>query len=308
MKSNPVQNDAFQTSNSHLQKLNAPCLGPSDNLFIKRDDLIHPVVSGNKWRKLKHHIEAASTAGKKHLVTFGGAFSNHMVATACAGAVLGLKTSCFVRGDELESGSNHFLKLASLYGMNLIPADRTAYRNEKTLLYESHFGNDSEAMMVDEGGAGMLGARGIAEIIFELPFVPDHIIHASATATTAGGLLRGLGTRPGFGNTKVHSIAVLNNSEEQKAFLESLEPANPYEISTDFTFGGYAKTSPELMAFLQEFVSQTGILIDPVYTAKALYALKSKITSGEIGGKETVVFMHTGGMLGLFSEKMIALI
>lgn len=301
-----MHNETFETSGAHLQKLNAPCLGVHDQVFIKRDDLIHPVVSGNKWRKLKHHIESAFTAGKNHLVTFGGAYSNHMVATACAGAALKFKTSCFIRGDELQNNANHFLKLATLYGMELIPTDRETYRNHKQELYETHFGQNPAAMMVDEGGSGVLGARGIAEIIFELPFVPDHIIHASATATTASGLLRGLSTRPGFGSTKVHSIAVLQNTEEQLQTVASLEPRNPYEINPDYTFGGYAKTTPELMAFLKEFSSQTGILTDPVYTAKALFALKSKIETGEINPKETVVFLHTGGMLGLFSESMLA--
>lgn len=296
----------FASNQSKVEPLVAPCLGRVENIFIKRDDLIHPIVSGNKWRKLKQHIAFAETQGKKHLVTFGGAYSNHMVAVACAAAVLGFKSSCFIRGDELQYQSNHYLRLAKLYGMDLIPTERTAYREGKKQLYETHFAHKPEAFFIDEGGAGELGIPGVSEIIAELDFIPNHIIHASATATTAAGLLTGMEQNPEFKNTILHAVAVLKNTPEQQSKLEGLKLPVAFNVVTGFEFGGYAKSSKELMDFVSEFISQTGIIIDPVYTGKALFALKIKIETGEIKEHESVLFLHTGGTLGIFSDAFLS--
>lgn len=293
--------EAFPVSNSVLDSLALICLGSPYQLYIKRDDLIHPVVSGNKWRKLKYHIQNANELGKKHLVTFGGAFSNHLVAVACAGAALKFKTSAFLRGDELNSESNHYLKLAKCYGMELIPVSREQYAASKIKLFEAQFENNEEAYFIDEGGAGADGERGVAEIIFELPFVPDHIIHASATGTTAAGLLKGLNRRQGFQATRLHSVAVLKNGNQQRDYLAGIDTKINWQVH-EGDQGGYAKSSPELEEFIQNFVSETGILIDFVYTAKALFKLKNLIREGIIGQQDTTVFLHTGGVLTNFKN------
>ena len=285
--------------------MRAPCLGRLENIFIKRDDLIHPVVSGNKWRKLKYHVEAMRAAGKSSLVTFGGAYSNHMVAAACVAATYRFRSSCFVRGQEILGDMNHYLKLARLYGMNFIPVEREMYRMDKRDLYELFCGLDKRSFFVDEGGAGPLGAKGVAEIIDELPFVPDFLYHASATGTTAEGLIMGTAKRSEFVNMMVRSVAVLKNAEEQRHKIESAQGSAQRELLEGFEVGGYAKTSPELMQFVRQFIRETGILIDPVYTGKALWALKMDIASGRVSDYDRVVFLHTGGMLGLFSEKMM---
>lgn len=293
--------NAFHIGQSEVQRLVSDQIVFSENLFIKRDDLIHPVVSGNKWRKLKYHIDTAQKLGKTHLVSFGGAFSNHMAALACSGAVLGLKTSCFIRGDEFESKSNHFLFLAQLYGMQLIPVERELYKSHKSELFHTHFGSDEQALMIEEGGAGDEGERGVSELIFELPFVPDHIVHASATATTAAGLIKGLMNRKGFEKTRVHSMAVLKNGAEQTSKLQLLESEIDWLVH-EADMGGYAKYNPQLLRFIEAFTANTGILIDPVYTGKALYGINELMRDGTINSTETVVFLHTGGMLGLFSD------
>lgn len=297
--------EAFYIGNSDLQPLRAPCLGRVENVFIKRDDLIHPVVSGNKWRKLKYHVEAMRKEGKSSLVTFGGAYSNHMVAAACAAATFGLRSNCIVRGQEILGDMNHYLKLATLYGMRFIPVEREMYRMDKKDLFELFFGMDKRSFFVDEGGAGPLGAKGVSEIIGELPFVPDFLYHASATTTTAQGLIQGTKTRPEFANMTLRSVAVLKTAEEQRMKIETAEGYAQRELIEGFEVGGYAKTSPELMQFVKQFIRETGILIDPVYTGKALWALKMDIASGRISDYDKVVFLHTGGMLGLFSEKMM---
>lgn len=297
--------DAFDSSRSTFEPLIAPCLGRIDHIFIKRDDLIHPVVSGNKWRKLKYHIQSAIENGQNHLVTFGGAYSNHMVATACAGAVLGFKTTCFVRGDELTGKDNHFLQLAQLYGMYFIPTDRQRYREAKQELFNQHFGHNDLALFVAEGGSGPLGLLGVAELVEELPITPHFLYHASATATTAAGLSLGFSNQKTDANTRIRSIAVLRNAQEQKEYLNPMEWVSYAEIVEGYEQGGYAKTSTELILFVKQFIKETGIIIDPVYTGKALFALKNDISTGLIQPHESVVFLHTGGMLGIFSDKMM---
>lgn len=291
----------FSVSNSVLQALKADCLGPFENIFIKRDDLIHPIVSGNKWRKLEFAIKKALAENKNHLVTFGGAYSNHMVATACAGASLGLKTSCFIRGDELQGTANHYLFSAQLYGMELIPVSREQYRLKSTL-FEEYFGTQAHTYFVAEGGESTEGIEGVEKIIAELEFVPDYIVHASATATTACGLGSGL-QKIQAQNTQVLSIAVLKNKEEQTTKIENLGLQNICEIIEGFECGGYAKTNTELLLFCKDFIRQTGIMIDPVYTGKALFAMAQLLKNGTIDPHKKTVFLHTGGTLGIFSDK-----
>ncbi len=291
----------FSVSNSVLQALKADCLGPFENIFIKRDDLIHPIVSGNKWRKLEFAIKKALAENKNHLVTFGGAFSNHMVATACAGASLGLKTSCFIRGDELQGPANHYLFSAQLYGMELIPVSREQYRLKSTL-FEEYFSNQPHAYFVAEGGESAEGIEGVEKIIAELDFVPDYIVHASATATTACGLGSGL-QKINVINTQVLSIAVLKNKEEQTEKIENLGLQHFCEIIDGFECGGYAKTNADLLHFCKDFIRQTGIMIDPVYTGKALFALSQLLKNGNINPHKKTMFLHTGGTLGIFSDK-----
>src|ERR1700749_2829392 len=134
------------------------------SVFIKRDDLIHPIISGNKWRKLKYILLKAQAQNKTHLVTFGGAYSNHLLATAAAAAKFGFKATGIVRGERVN---NDTLFLCKLHGMELIFVDRDSYR-DKTALFEKYFDNDADAFFIDEGGASAEGARGCSELINEL--------------------------------------------------------------------------------------------------------------------------------------------
>src|ERR1700740_1876464 len=166
------------------------------NVFIKRDDLIHPIISGNKWRKLKYLLRDAQEQNKNHLVTFGGAYSNHLLATAAATAKFGFKSTGIVRGEEVN---NDTLFLCRLHGMNLIFTDRESYR-DKPALFRKYFENDSDAYFIDEGGASTLGAKGVSELVDELVETYDHIFCPSGTGATAAGILNGmskhqLGTR-----------------------------------------------------------------------------------------------------------------
>src|ERR1700749_2368934 len=131
------------------------------NVFIKRDDLIHPIISGNKWRKLKYILKKASAQNKTHLVTFGGAYSNHLLATAAAAAKFGFKSTGIVRGEEVN---NDTLFLCKLHGMQLLFTDRKSYRDKPTL-FDKYFSDDANAFFIDEGGSSAEGAQGCAELI-----------------------------------------------------------------------------------------------------------------------------------------------
>ncbi|NTE00508.1 pyridoxal-phosphate dependent enzyme [Agrobacterium tumefaciens] len=285
----------FEEIYSPVQKIN---LLPFSNLFVKRDDLIDPYISGNKWRKLKYILQKAKAEQKKHLVTFGGAYSNHLVATAAAAARFGLKATAFVRGEEV---SNEMLLICSLYGMNLIFVDRESYKN-KVELYEQYFGSNDSAYFIDEGGASAEAVQGCSEIILELTETYDHIFVAAGTGTTAAGLLKGI-QDAGF-NTKLHVVPILKGGSfiaDEMAAYTAL--SNHLILHTDYHFGGYAKTTPELVAFIKKFTSTTGILIDPVYTAKMFYSIIDLCAQNQILSTDKILAIHTGGLLGLLGMK-----
>ncbi len=266
------------------------------NFFIQRDDLIHPVISGNKWRKLEGWIRHAKTLNKHTLVTFGGAYSNHLVATAAAGHILGFKTIGLLRGDEPMN--NHYLDIAQAYGMDIIGVPRSKYREASALVDEYHALEGH--LVIPEGGQGIFAFEGFDELVLSMKNRVDVIIHASATATTAVGLALAI-KKYGL-NIKVKSVLVLKNLEPQKQFALYYGVADLIEFIDGYHFGGYAKANSELLEFTNHFIDSTGIVVDPVYTAKCLWAYKDLYQENEFLGKR-VAFLHTGGMLGRYSEK-----
>lgn len=270
----------------------------SIDLWVKRDDLIDPYISGNKWRKLKYLLTNAKSQNKTHLVTFGGAFSNHLVATAAAAARTKLTSTAFVRGEEVE---NEMLMLCRLFGMRLIFVDRESYRHKRKL-FETHFANDSLAYYIDEGGAGELAVNGCAEILIELTEHFDHIFCAAGTGTTAAGLLRSINQLKL--NTRLHVVPALKGGEFLKNEISKYEPnIDRLTLHTDYHFGGYAKTTPQLIEFTRNFISSTGMLIDPVYTSKLFFAINDLIDQNYFKPNEKILAIHTGGLLGLFGMK-----
>jgi len=262
---------------------------------LKRDDLIHPFISGNKWRKLKYNLEAAQQSQKSHLVTFGGAWSNHLLATACAGATFKFKTTAFVRGDE--GVSNPVLAMCRLFGMRLIYVDRVSYRDKRSL-YQHYFGQDTSSFYIDEGGYGTLGAKGCTELIDELQHEYQHIFTACGTGTTLAGIANAIEKRDLF--TKVHGVPVLKNGGFINDEVQLLYPELPHPtLHLDYHFGGYAKSTPELLHFIQHFIANTGIMIEPTYTGKLLFALDDLIKKDYFTPADQVLVIHTGGLTGL---------
>jgi 1-aminocyclopropane-1-carboxylate deaminase len=270
-------------------------------VLVKRDDLIDPYISGNKWRKLKYILAAAKMQQRTHLVTFGGAYSNHLVAMASACARAGLKSTAFVRGDGTECAGNEMLMLCRLFGMALIFTDRLSYKN-KSLLFDTYFGADENALFVDEGGAGTEALKGCAEIIAELPADTDHIFCAAGTGTTAAGLLNGI-YRAGL-KTRLHVVPVLKGGDFiADEIARYTGRTDQLVLHTSYHFGGYAKTQPELVDFIKNFVSSEGMLIDPVYTGKMFYAINDLQKNKYFDPSDKIIALHTGGLLGLLGMK-----
>jgi 1-aminocyclopropane-1-carboxylate deaminase len=267
-------------------------------VFIKRDDLIHPIISGNKWRKLKYILKQARVEEKTRLVTFGGAYSNHLLATAAAAAKFGFKSTGIVRGEQVN---NDTLFLCRLHGMNLLFTDRESYR-DKPALFRKFFKNDPCAFFIDEGGASPLGAQGCGELIDELPETYDHIFCASGTGTTAAGIINGLTAHKL--STEFHAVPVFKNGEFIKDEIDKLltTPAN-YHLHTGYHFGGYGKADDQLIEFIKQFVANTGILIEPVYTGKMLFALYDLAAKNHFKPGSRILAIHSGGIWGLLGMK-----
>lgn len=264
-------------------------------VFVKRDDLIHPYISGNKWRKLKYPLQAAQQAGKSQLVTFGGAWSNHLLATACAGAKFGFRTYGFVRGEVVE---NPVLKLCQLFGMKLHFVDRQSYRDKKEL-FARHFASSNDAYFIDEGGYGDLAAKGCAEIIDGLSHEYDHCFCACGTGTTLAGIAQGISSR-GW-NTAVHGVPVLKGGDFILEEIKQLgiSDTDRIQLHLDHHFGGYAKTTPELIDFIKTFTQDTALLIEPTYTGKLFYAVHEFIVRKRPAPGSTILVVHSGGLTGL---------
>lgn len=279
-------------------------------LSVKRDDQIHPVVSGNKWRKLKLNVEKCQKEQYDGILTFGGAYSNHIRATAAAGKIFGIKTIGIIRGDELSADVNETLRQAEADGMQLVFTKREEYdlRGEKYYAEElrRRHGN---VLVVPEGGANYYGVLGAVDIVSELEEQYDYIFLACGTGTTAAGILLG------SSDTTVVGVPVLKNGRflsveiERLLFECGLTPSDIKEVlidldlRTDYHFGGYAKHEPELIDFINDFYNQTRIPLDQVYTGKMMYGLLDMVKQGEIEPGSKVLAIHTGGLQGLSSIK-----
>jgi 1-aminocyclopropane-1-carboxylate deaminase len=275
-----------------IQHINLPDFNANGvSVYMKRDDMLHPFVSGNKWRKLFYVLDDAQQKNSRHLVSFGGAFSNHLVALACAGAMYNFKTTAFVRGEEVN---NHMLKLCKLYGMHLIFVSREAYKNKLDLYYE--FAQQHvNTYFIDEGGKGELAAKGCTHILDDADGF-THAICAVGTGTTLAGLAKGAQPK----NIIAEGICVLKSAEAMDQEIAALAGFD-IKVHHNFSCGGYAKTNTELLDFINHFAQHTGILLDQVYTAKMMLALSKLIAENYYPKNSKILAIHTGGLLGMMS-------
>ncbi|MBC7884729.1 MAG: 1-aminocyclopropane-1-carboxylate deaminase/D-cysteine desulfhydrase [Saprospiraceae bacterium] len=267
-------------------------------LLIKRDDLIHPWVSGNKWRKLKYNIDCAINNHYNSIITFGGAFSNHIFAVAGACAMSGLKSIGIIRG-EIDP-ANPTLKFCAERNMTMIPVTRNEYREkEASSEIQQILLNHPEALVIPEGGTNALAFTGVAEIWDELKDqldqMPDYMVLSAGTGGTAAGLL----SANDF-ETKIISISALKSTHLYNEILHLSEHKNKEKLTVidNYHFGGYGKWTTELLENMQEFENKTKIPLDHVYNGKSVFGMMDMIKNDYFPEGSTILYLHTGGLQG----------
>ena len=264
-------------------------------LYLKRDDLIHPEIPGNKWRKLKYNLPAAQEQGHSTLLTFGGAYSNHIRATAAAGHYFGLSTVGIIRGDE-HVPLNPSLSYAVRRGMRLAYMDRGTYRRKRDpeVIAELHE-RYGEFYLLPEGGSNDLAVRGCAEIPAELDMDFDVICCPCGTGGTLAGIAAGLppGRRAlGFSALKGGQFLTDDVGRLQRETY-GLKYEN-WSIEYNSHFGGFAKSSPELQTFVDDFEDRHGLRLDWIYVAKMMHGIFALTRRGEFAPGTVIVAVITG--------------
>ncbi len=294
----------FNTSRSILQQLEHPIFDERNcTVWVKRDDLIDTEVSGNKWRKLKYYIDQAIHLKKDGIVTVGGAFSNHILATASACNKAGLKSVGVIRGEELDDASNANLQRCAELGMKLEFISRLDYADRKEDWFkEDLLERHRNFMFIPEGGAGYYGLIGCQELVKELPETVTDIFVAQGTTTTSCGILLGISDE-----TVLHVVPVLKGFDsiaEMKPILYQFcldnqlvdEYLQKVQVHDSFHEGGYGKSTPELEQFIEFCEEAFELPLDFVYTAKAFKALMHWVMNSEDAADSEIVFIHTGGL------------
>jgi len=290
---------------SPITELNHPLFSENNiNVLLKRDDLIHPIISGNKWRKLKFNVEKYKALNAKAILTFGGAYSNHIAACAKLCSDFEIPSIGIIRGDELNENSNETLMAASKNGMKLIFTSREEYAlREEKYYHEELRRRHGHVYIVPEGGANYYGVLGCTEIMKEVEQHVDYVFCAAGTATTVAGVLLG-------SNAQVKAVSALKGGSFLKdnvllrlkefgyAKEEISESMSNFELLDEFHFGGYAKHSSELIEFMKDFRETCEVELDYIYTAKMMYALFDQIKTRKIEKNSTVLAIHTGGLQG----------
>ncbi len=278
-----------------IQELHLPKPSPSVSLFIKRDDLLHPHISGNKFRKLKYNLVAAKAQNKTKLLTFGGAFSNHIVAVAAAGKEFGFETVGLIRGEELATQIevNPSLKFARDCGMELEFISRENYRqkNDSALLlhWQKKYG---DFYLLPEGGTNDLAIKGCEEILSAADQY-DFICCAVGTGGTISGLINS--AQP---HQKIIGFPALKGDFLQEDIRNFTHNKN-WELNTDYHFGGYGKITPELIRFMNDFNAQHQIPLDPIYTGKMVFGVLDLIQKKYFPKGSRILLIHTGGLQGI---------
>ncbi|ARV09293.1 1-aminocyclopropane-1-carboxylate deaminase [Winogradskyella sp. PC-19] len=265
-------------------------------LFIKREDLLHPFISGNKYRKLKYNLLESNQLNKTTILTFGGAFSNHIAATAYAGKIKDLKTIGVIRGDELESkiDLNPTLSFAKDNGMQFYFVSREVYREKNSESFQNNLRKRfGDFYLIPEGGTNKLAVKGCEEILTTDDSEYDYICSCVGTGGTISGLINSSSE-----NQKILGFPALKGdflSEEISKFANNKN----WQLIADYHFGGYAKINSELVTFINDFKSRYNIPLDPIYTGKMMFGLFDMILAGKFEPDSKILAIHSGGLQGI---------
>jgi 1-aminocyclopropane-1-carboxylate deaminase len=265
-------------------------------LFIKREDLLHPVISGNKFRKLKYNLAEAKRLGYKKLLTFGGAFSNHIIAVAGAGKEFDFETIGIIRGDELEDNwhDNPTLVFANSCGMQFEFVSREVYRTKEDVSFldalKTKFG---DFYSIPEGGTNELAVKGCEEILNETDKEFDYVCVSVGTGGTISGLINSA-----FEGQKIIGFPALKGDFLQKDICKFAKKDN-WILNLDYHFGGYGKVTDELIAFINRFNEKYKIPLDPIYTGKMVFGVLDLIDKDFFKKEAKILLIHTGGLQGI---------
>jgi 1-aminocyclopropane-1-carboxylate deaminase len=284
---------------SPLTHINLPFLKKHGvSLALKRDDLIHPCLSGNKWRKLKYSILQQPPGST--MISFGGCFSNHLYALAGAGKLFNYKTVGIIRGED--DPNNPTLQFLKSQGMVCHFVSRQDYRQRANAAYQEFWRTQyPNAILIPEGGAGMPALEGVFEIVSELNHQVEYDVLCCAvgSGTTLAGLaIANQNTKSLIGVSALKGGSSLE-VQINKLQLESQQKVFNYCLESEFHFGGFGRITPELATFTREFVEATGVVIEPIYTGKMLLGIQRMVESGRFKAGTKIVALHTGGLQGL---------
>lgn len=266
------------------------------SLTIKREDMIHPFVSGNKFRKLKYNLLQAKAENKTTLLTFGGAFSNHIAAVAFAGREQGFKTIGIIRGDELldKIEENPTLKFAQENGMEFEFVSRENYRLKSEESYiQSLKAKFGDFYLVPEGGTNELAVKGCEEILTDEDSVFDYVCCAVGTGGTISGLINTASP-----NQKILGFPALKGDflkDEIRIFAKK----DNWNFISDYHFGGYGKINLELIEFINAFFEENKVPLDPIYTGKMVFGVIDLIHKNYFPAHSKILLIHTGGLQGI---------
>nr|WP_275441490.1 pyridoxal-phosphate dependent enzyme [Psychrobium sp. MM17-31] len=294
------------TVSSPLQQLSDPLFDEHRiKVYIKRDDLIHPQISGNKWRKLKYNLLYAKQQGYNEVLSFGGAYSNHIHSLAFAGQANGLKTIGIIRGEY--DPNNPTIRDAKEAGMHIEFVNRSDYRRRFDQDYLSEIQDKyPNALIVPEGGTNDLALLGLAEMVEEIPKEKaQFIITACGSGGTSAGILKAM--QP---EQTLISIPVLKKADYLKQEIIDLAKCNVHQLQflTEFHQGGYGKVTPELVTFIEQFETTHAIQLEPIYNGKMMIAFYQLVRENYFKPHSSVTLIHTGGLQGLNGLKQRGII
>lgn len=279
-----IQTQEIQLSNKNI------------SVSIRREDLIHPFISGNKFRKLKYNLIQAKTENQDTLLTFGGAFSNHIAATAFAGKEYGFKTIGVIRGEELESKIqiNPTLKFAQECGMRFKFISRESYHNKAEVEFVENLNQEfGDFYLVPEGGTNEFAVKGCQEILSNDDSQYDYVCVAVGTGGTISGLINS-----SLPHQKVLGFPALKGDFLKEEIRKFAFKEN-WELITDYHFGGYGKVNSELIAFINQFYVENQIPLDPIYTGKMVFGVMDLISKKYFPSDSKILLIHTGGIQGI---------
>lgn len=266
------------------------------SVYIRREDEIHPHISGNKYHKLKYNIRYATEEGYSEILTFGGAYSNHILATAVAAQQAGMPSIGIIRGEELYKSvaTNPTLQMAQQHGMRFHFLSREVYRKKEDAAFLNQLRNQyPEAYFIPEGGNNELAVHGCEEILQP----EDESFRVITTAVGTGGTMAGI-VKSSHPHQKVLGYSVLQGTFQRRTLLEYTEKNNWF-ITDAYCFGGYAKVDKQLIDFINAFKEETGIPLDPIYTGKMMYGIRECIANKFFDENSRILAIHTGGLQGI---------